>query len=138
MGERQQRGNTQSGVATAIMTTPLTLASAVASYDLNLEIPFVFGCKEAKETAVGYTELAFAVFKQGYLLVLLGLFYLSSSTGAGNDKETATLGVARWFLGPYGGGGGGKVERGKELSRRRRGKLGGSGGEMTPGDGGRG
>ena len=58
MGEQQQRGNTQSGVATAMMTTPLTLASAVASYDLNLEIPFVFGCKEAKETAVGYTELA--------------------------------------------------------------------------------
>ena len=79
-------------------------------------------------TVVGYTEIAFAVFKQGYLLVLLGLFYLSSSTGAGNDKETATLGVARWFLGPYGGGGGGKVERGKELSSRRRGKLGGSAG----------
>ena len=52
-----------------MMTTPLTLASAVASYDLNLEIPFVFGCKQAKETAVGYTELAFDVFARGYLLV---------------------------------------------------------------------
>ena len=45
--------------------------AAAASSDSELVIPFAFGGKEAVETAVGYTELTFAVFDRGYLLVLV-------------------------------------------------------------------
>ena len=70
-------------------------------------IPFGFGVQKAAATAARYTEIAFSVFDQGYLLVLLVVSYLSLSTSAGTDKDTANLGVAQLLLGPYGGRGGG-------------------------------
>ena len=47
------------------------LEAAAASSDLEPEIAFTFGGKEAIETAFGCTELAFAVLARGYLLVLV-------------------------------------------------------------------
>ena len=41
------------------------------SSDSDPEIPFDFGGKETVETAVGYTKLAFEIFNQGYVLVLV-------------------------------------------------------------------
>ena len=49
----------------------LDYESATASSDSEPMIPFTFGGKEAVETGIGYTELAFAVFAQGYLIVLI-------------------------------------------------------------------
>ena len=42
-----------------------------ASPDSELAIPFAFRVKEAVENAVGYTKLAFTIFDQGYLLILV-------------------------------------------------------------------
>ena len=44
--------------------------AAVLSSDFDPAIPFAFRGKEAVATAVGYTKLVFAIFAQGYLLVL--------------------------------------------------------------------
>ena len=71
-------------------------------------MPFGFGGQRAVATSVGYTDLAFAVFARGYLIILLGLSSLSSPTGYGADKDTAVLGAAKYLLGMYGRGGGGK------------------------------
>ena len=48
--------------------------AAAASSDSEPEIPFACRGKEAVLPAVGYTELAFAVFTRGYLLALIHWF----------------------------------------------------------------
>ena len=63
--------------------------SAVASSDLEPAIMFTFKGKEAVSAAVGYTEVVFAVFARGYLLVILDL-----STVAVTNEVTASIGAA--------------------------------------------
>ena len=48
--------------------------AATASSDLDLAVPFSYGEGDVVETAVGYIKLMFAIFSQGYLLVLLHWF----------------------------------------------------------------
>ena len=47
---------------------PLVSAAATTSSDLEPEIPFRFGWKEAVATVYGYTKLVFDGFAQVYLL----------------------------------------------------------------------
>ena len=110
---------------------PLVLEAGAASSDLYLVITFRFGGQEVVATTVVYTELTFAVFVQVYLSVFLKSSSLSSSTGAISNKDTEALGVVQQFLGPYGGGGGGKCEGGKASNLRRIGEVGGRGGGAT-------
>ena len=56
---------------------------------------FGFGGQEFIETAAGYTNLTFAVFAHGCLLVLLGFSSSSLSTGDCTNKYTVDLGAAR-------------------------------------------
>ena len=74
---------------------PPSSAALEASSDLEPAITIKFGGQEAVVIVAGYTKLAFSVFARGYLLVLLGLPSSSLSTSAGNDKDTADLGVER-------------------------------------------
>ena len=80
-----------------MMTTspPPASVAVAASYDSEMDIPFRFGDQEDIVTAVGYSDISFAIFSLGYLNVLLGLFSLSFSTGAGTNKYMAALGAAQ-------------------------------------------
>ena len=74
---------------------PPSLAALEASSDLEPEITFGFGGQEFMETAAEYTNLTFAVFAHGCLLVLLGFSSSSLSTGDCTNKYTVDLGAAR-------------------------------------------
>ena len=88
--------------------SPLELAPASNSY---LSMKLVLWGEQTAETASRYADIAFIVFAQGTLLVLLDLLSSSSSTGASTDGETKALGADRYFIGSYGeaGEGGGSV-----------------------------
>ena len=63
---------------------PKFLSAPELSYSEPV-IPFGFEGQGAVATLVIYTKLVFSLFAQGYILVLLGSSYLSSSTGAGTE-----------------------------------------------------
>ena len=82
---------------------PPTLVAAAASSDSDPAISFGFGGQGAVATSVGYTNLAFAVFSWGYLIIILGLSSFSSSTFDDTNKDTAALVAAQYFLVKFGG-----------------------------------
>ena len=56
---------------------PTELAELGVLSHSELSIPFGFGGQEAVATAVGYTELEFAIFTLDYLLIILFLVHWS-------------------------------------------------------------
>ena len=77
----------------------LPAAAVAALSDSEPAIPFGFGGQEAVETLVGYTEIKFSIFTQGYLLILLGFSSLSYFTGTGINEDTEALRATILFLG---------------------------------------
>ena len=74
------------------------------------EIPFGFyrGGEFSASSASGYSNLAFTVFYQFPLIVILCaffFFYSSTGTGTSKDDDLVALGAEQSFLGYYIGGG---------------------------------